>query len=380
MITKITVENFKSHEHTVIEADRVTALVGPNGAGKTSLLQAISYPDFLIDHPFEKAALLNLDPVDFVKRSKDEFCIQQEHRIADKQWGISARFFQEAKKAKEWRTEIKWKYDNESGEVNLDSHHLLVNHVPDFIRVIWGGSFYFKPILRNLSAASVNEGPFPVVNSDGRGLASAVSFLMTSRRTEFEKVENALRSIAPLVDEVLIKPAKVITQGNRTVRVDDSVYSHIEKREEWGDALFFNTSGATEVPAKEMSEGTLITLSVLTILFNFYSPGTLLFDDIEAGLHPLAQRKLMQVLKEFAEKYDRQIILTTHSPYIVDELEAKDVWVMALDKDGITRTQRLSEHPNAERALEVLTTGELLSAEGEDWVLDDPIPAEQVNA
>jgi predicted ATPase len=203
---------------------------------------------------------------------------------------------------------------------------------------------------------------------------------MTSRRTEFEKVENALRSIAPLVDEVLIKPAKVITQGNRTVRVDDSVYSHIEKREEWGDALFFNTSGATEVPAKEMSEGTLITLSVLTILFNFYSPGTLLFDDIEAGLHPLAQRKLMQVLKEFAEKYDRQIILTTHSPYIVDELEAKDVWVMALDKDGITRTQRLSEHPNAERALEVLTTGELLSAEGEDWVLDDPIPAEQVNA
>ena len=85
------------------------------------------------------------------------------------------------------------------------------------------------------------------------------------------------------------------------------------------------------------------------------------------------------MLKDFAEKHDRQIIVTSHSPYIVDALDAKDVWVMATDKEGISHTKCLSDHPDAKRALDVLTTGELWDAEGEDWVLEDT-PAELVNA
>lgn len=119
-----------------------------------------------------------------------------------------------------------------------------------------------------------------------------------------------------------------------------------------------------------MSEGTLLTPGLLTLLHSAETDVKLfLLGDIEQGLHPLAQRKLVKMIREYADKFDKQILLTTHSGYIVDELESKDVWVMQTDEQGISHAKRLSEHPEAKRLLEVLTTGELADAVGEDWVL-----------
>jgi len=43
---------------------------------------------------------------------------------------------------------------------------------------------------------------------------------------------------------------------------------------------------------------------------------------------------------------------------------------MTTDAEGHVVARRLDQHPEAARALEVLTTGEFLSAEGEEWVLE----------
>jgi predicted ATPase len=138
--------------------------------------------------------------------------------------------------------------------------------------------------------------------------------------------------------------------------------------------------GAKQVPAHAMSDGTLLTLAILTTCWDRTSLGLILLDDIEYGLHPLGQRRFVQTLKELAASQQQQIILTSHSPYIVDELDAKDVWVMATDQEGISHCKRLSDHPDATRLLEVLTTGELEGAVGEDWVLPHKALAEEVNA
>lgn len=45
-----------------------------------------------------------------------------------------------------------------------------------------------------------------------------------------------------------------------------------------------------------------------------------LIDEIEASLHPRAQRRLIRYLAELCRKRGLQIVLTTHSPYILSEL------------------------------------------------------------
>lgn len=46
----------------------------------------------------------------------------------------------------------------------------------------------------------------------------------------------------------------------------------------------------------------------------------ILIDEIETSLHPRAQRRLMRILAERCRLNDLQVILTTHSPYILEEL------------------------------------------------------------
>ena len=48
--------------------------------------------------------------------------------------------------------------------------------------------------------------------------------------------------------------------------------------------------------------------------------GLLLIDEIETSLHPRAQRRLMRDLARLCRERELQIILTTHSPYILSEL------------------------------------------------------------
>jgi predicted ATPase len=51
--------------------------------------------------------------------------------------------------------------------------------------------------------------------------------------------------------------------------------------------------------------------------------GLVLIDELETSLHPRAQRRLMRDLARVARERELQIILTTHSPYILAELPAE---------------------------------------------------------
>jgi len=48
--------------------------------------------------------------------------------------------------------------------------------------------------------------------------------------------------------------------------------------------------------------------------------GLVLIDEIESSLHPRAQRRLIRDLAEQCRVQECQVILTTHSPYVLDEL------------------------------------------------------------
>ncbi|MCJ1961765.1 ATP-dependent nuclease [Novosphingobium mangrovi (ex Hu et al. 2023)] len=66
--------------------------------------------------------------------------------------------------------------------------------------------------------------------------------------------------------------------------------------------------GAGEIAAAEL------------LAADFPKYGILLIDEIETSLHPRAQRRLMRDLAEVARLNEIQIVLTTHSPYILDEI------------------------------------------------------------
>ncbi len=59
-------------------------------------------------------------------------------------------------------------------------------------------------------------------------------------------------------------------------------------------------------------------ITAIRILLQLYvdKPNPIIIDEPELSLHPSAQRKLLKVLAEYSQK--RQIIISTHSPYMVN--------------------------------------------------------------
>lgn len=61
--------------------------------------------------------------------------------------------------------------------------------------------------------------------------------------------------------------------------------------------------------------------------------GLILIDEIESSLHPRAQRRLIRDLATVCRERELQIILTTHSPYVLEELP-KEARLQIFEQDG----------------------------------------------
>jgi predicted ATPase len=75
------------------------------------------------------------------------------------------------------------------------------------------------------------------------------------------------------------------------------------------------------------------------------TPQFFAIDNIDAALNPKLCGELMRRLCELAKKYDKQVILTTHNPAILDGLNLSDpeqlLYSVYRDDQGHTKTRRI---------------------------------------
>lgn len=74
------------------------------------------------------------------------------------------------------------------------------------------------------------------------------------------------------------------------------------------------SSDGTNHKADFLGDGVISIIRILAHLFEDRNTG-LIIDEPELSLHPLAQKRLIKLIAEYAQK--RQIIISTHSPYFV---------------------------------------------------------------
>jgi predicted ATPase len=123
------------------------------------------------------------------------------------------------------------------------------------------------------------------------------------------------------------------------------------------------------VSATAASEGTLLVLGLLTVLHSRATTRLILLDDLDRGLHPIAQKNLIATLRRLlAVNPEMQLVATSHSPYLLDNLQPEEVRITALDGNGQARCARLVDHPEFEKWREQMLPGEFWSVYGERWI------------
>lgn len=353
MLTKLELQNYRGHEATEIPLSPLTVLIGPNAVGKSSALEALCLLGRLIGEAPEKV-LTGSHELRWLRRRG---ATEGDFKIA-----VSALFEQQ-----EWTAHV---VAAPSHEPTLSSEPRRLS--PRQLAAICGATT-LRLDSRRLAEPSTSTEEEPRLAEDGYGLATVLSALKLSSTDRFRNLEEAACRVVPSLKAIGFKRTKIERPGTRTlVGVDGQKVVVAEREVSVADELVLDFADAAGLPAHAASEGTLIVLGILATLYGPATPGLLLLEDIERALHPQAQKGLVDAVKlALVERPETQIVATTHSPYLVDALAPEEVVVLGRGPTGDVAARRLSDHPRAQKLLEVLTAGELWTAEGEDWGLSD---------
>ena len=336
MIERFRLANFKGHVDTTIALGRLTILVGDNGSGKTSVLEALQL------HAWLKPGHAISVPRDLLNGGASGPLVVE---TAETNGGTIA-FSLRPELPQHWVLE---QTDGSRRTIPMGGYER-------------GQLCLYRFEADAISAPAYSDDLSTRIEQDGKNTAVVLAGLKLERLPTFEVIERSLQRLVPSVKAINVSRARV-------ARPSPSVPGHVEQV--IGSQLHFDFQGATQVPAHKASQGTLIILALLTTLYESSRPNLILLDDLEHALHPRAQMELVKFLKELIaqpEFSDLQIVATTHSPYVLDMVDPKDVYAFAVDDAGAVASKRLSNHPEAARS--TLTTGQLWSLDPEhSWVL-----------
>jgi predicted ATPase len=172
---------------------------------------------------------------------------------------------------------------------------------------------------------------------DGSNLAPFLYFLRERHPDSYGWICDTIRQIAPFFDDFQLEPLRL----NPTKILLE--WRHV------GSEAYFDASS--------FSDGTLRFIALCTLFLqpDEYKPSVILVDEPELGLHPYAISMFAALVKQTS--INNQVILSTQSPFLLDEFEPEDVLV-ADRVDGSTQFTRLESAELADM-LEDYSLGQL---------------------
>jgi predicted ATPase len=276
MIDSVSIRNFKCLRSVDVELEPLTVLIGKNDTGKSSFLEALTV---LVD-TFDNRAPDATARVTYGAKLDD---LELSVKIGGKDF--SAKWLKQANTLHSNQRSV--------GQLPLKGVQPPYRLDPDLLR---------KP-------AQVGEltGPLP---PKGEHLVAALDRLPMSR---FVRLNNDLISRVNTIQEVVLLPQK---KGSKEIQ--------------------FDLAAGGRIRATAVSDGVMLLLAFLTIMHEEDAPPLIMIEEPENGIHPKQLEYVVKSLLSLTQRKDQpiQVILTTHSPYVLDFVPKEAVRVFARDEQG----------------------------------------------
>lgn len=393
MIKRFHVSNYKALVDVTLELRPVSLLIGPNDSGKTSILEAINALCRSVDYPLSEAfegawdgrQLVNAaDPLSHIELSAFFTCGTQQVK-----YHIECEFPTAGRTVVVRTEDVLLGSGSNTNPVELQMgrgaatavQQIVANGPPDIPDVgvrakkkqtatcihegLSGVQFCaWDPRMLALPAALDPKRPFRL-ERNGFGLARCLDDILGHDRQLFDQLENKYREIFPAVQSVRLKQAL-----GYKLDADHTGYG-ARLQPHAGKGVYFEMDGAGELSAQHVSDGMLIVLAFLALVHTPAPPRVFLVGEPENGIHPQRLGEVIDVLRRAVGKSDEtQVVMTTHSPYILDFFEADDVMLCRKRADGTVALKRMSEISLVDDQRDVFTLGEIWTGEGDEALME----------
>ncbi|WP_319244059.1 AAA family ATPase [uncultured Propionivibrio sp.] len=309
MLNSISIQKFKGISAIDLSLGRVNVIIGGNNAGKSSILQAIQFAVSIAQTTSTQNTRWSGDRMPSSLSSNDLIYapIQDVYALGhngslqeDPGEAIQISFSADQNQAKV----IARKGRNKNIVVAIEGKVL-----GDELRSLEQPFCMIVPGLSGIPAQEFYRTPSVVTKLAARGDSNSVFrniLLQLSRRAaDWHRFIELLQEICPGVE------IEIVFDENTDESVSVSV-----------------TEAGRTLPIDASGTGVLQAIQILSYILLF-KPKLLILDEPDSHLHPNNQRKLIEILLRAQAENSSQIIISTHSKYIVDELlgDATVFWV-----------------------------------------------------
>lgn len=356
-IESLRVENYRAlHRVELKDLTPLTVLLGPNGSGKSTLFDVFAFLSECFESGLRRAwdrrgrakelkTRGSAQPIIVELRYREPgYPIVTYHLAVDEergapvvveewlQWrrgkhGKPFRFLEYRKglgravsgdlpDAQEHRIDIPLKAPDliAVNALGQFADHPRVAALRDFI-TRWYVSYFSVDNTR----AQPDAGPQERLSRTGDNLANVIQYLTERHPEQIDGIFEALRRRVPHVERVL---AEAMPDGRLLLQIKDAPFDH-------------------PILARFASDGTLKMLAYLVLLHDPGLPPFIGIEEPENFLHP---RLLLDLAEECRAASERgQLMVTTHSPFLVNGLQPEEVRVLYRDLRGYTQAVRAAD-------------------------------------
>ncbi|WPB56246.1 AAA family ATPase [Xylophilus sp. GOD-11R] len=366
-ITRVILRNFRSIGYCDVQLGPLTYLVGANGSGKSNFLDALHLISDALTGSLDNALNMRGGISEVRRRSNGHpthFGIRLEFLIEENRGYYAFEIGTRQGGGHEVQSEecvIKGVgkgpfFRVNRGKLIKSSENSFPVTTPDRLALVAAsGLASFRPLYDKLTAMGFynlnpklmremqNPQDGRLLKSVGENIASVIGHLEKSAPEAIRTIQEYLQTVAPMVHAVERK--KVGPMETLEFRQDMAGSKH-----PW---RFF---------AQNMSDGTLRALGVLTALFQAnqdYAPTLIGVEEPETALHPAASGALREALVRASQR--TQIIVTSHSPDLLDDQNLKSESLLAIvSEGGETKIAPLDEASRTSMREHLFSAGELL--------------------
>lgn len=369
-INSIEANNFKSLVDFKIELSQFNCLIGLNGSGKSTVLQFIDFVSQLVrgdmkgwlnerkwkpsDLKSKLTKKMNIDLcVSFADNEGQEtgrweasyspsknLCTQERielsHSIIESSKGKIIIW--DSEKEKETKIQISFGY--EGSVLSVLKEELLPQPIlksKKLMKEVKSLELLSPEYLRQRTRESSGS-----LGLGGQKLASFLHELGESGRRELQK---QLKNVYPQLQNLGIKSLR---SGWKQLEISEGYV---------GKDIFLGFFPQITTEARHVNDGMLRLIAILAELQSGHR--FLLFDEIENGINP----ELIEFVIEALTTTDKQVLVTTHSPmilnYLNDEVAKSGVIYLYKTPTGLTKAIRFFSIPSIAEKLTVMGPGEV---------------------
>jgi len=325
---KIQIRGYKSLKDVDIELKSINILIGANGAGKSNFVSFFDFLNQLYERKLTEYVALNGGMEKFIhkgmigKRPKilgakitfEGGTNEYSFRLVN---GIDSFIFNNEKlwyegddwEISEYKSEAKVKFEN------TYRAKYIKNHLSNFRKYHFHDTGKNSPF--TLPSNEINDGYF--FYEDGRNIAAFLYNIKKEKPLVYKRIVRVIQSIAPFFSDFFL-------QANEG--------GHL--RLQWQDKFSSTIYGASD-----LSDGTIRFVALTTLFMQPNLPDTIIIDEPELGLHPLAISKLAGMIQGVGQK-GTQVIVATQSSDLVSHFNPENVLTVDL-VDGESIFKRLNE-------------------------------------